>query len=175
MKYTSLLLFGLVLASCGNNDNGQAAGTAAADTTQQGTTINGETKPMLENPVGEIKGILGTYVGQLPCEDCEYVKVAVSLNGDLTAIVKQKKAGVDNNNGIVGETKGKWTADETKSDIIVTGDNGTVLKYRIVDTKHLIPLDANNRPLECKIDCQLTKVQPGADSKVVSDPAANKK
>jgi NlpE N-terminal domain len=174
MKYTSLLFFAVVLASCGGNDKGQTNGAALADSTGK-TSVNAESKPMLENPVDEIKGILGTYVGQLPCEDCEYIKVAVSLNGDLTAIVKQRKAGVENNNGVVGETKGKWNADETKSDIIVKGDNGSVFKYRIVDTQHLIPLDENNKPLECKVDCQLTKVQPGADSKVVSNPADNKK
>ncbi len=174
MKYTSLLLFTVVLASCGGNDNGQANGAGLADTTQN-ASINPETKPMLENPVDQIKGILGTYVGQLPCEDCEYVKVAVSLNGDLTAIVKQKKAGVTNNDGIVGETKGKWGADESKSDITVTGDNGSVFKYRIVDTQHLIPLDANGKPLECRMNCQLEKVQPGSLNNVGNQPTTEKK
>jgi uncharacterized lipoprotein NlpE involved in copper resistance len=174
MKYTSLLLFSVVLASCGGNDKGQANGAGLNDTTQN-ASINAESKPMLGNPVEEIKGILGTYVGQLPCDDCEYVKIAVSLNGDLTAIVKQKKAGVTNNNGIVGETKGKWNADETKSDITVTGDNGSVFKYRIVDTHHLIPLDANGKPLECKNNCQLEKVQPGSVNKVGNQPAAETK
>ncbi len=174
MKYTSILLFAVVLASCGGNDKGQANGAALADTTGN-TSINAETKPMLQNPVDEIKGILGTYVGQLPCEDCDYIKVAVSLNGDLTAIVKQRKAGVENNNGVVGETKGTWNADETKSDITVKGDNGSVFKYRIVDTQHLIPLDANNKPLECKIDCQFTKVQPGSVNKVGNQPATGQK
>lgn len=174
MKYTSLLLFTLVLASCGGNDKGQANGSGLSDTNQN-ESINPETKPMLENPVEQIKGILGTYVGQLPCDDCEYVKVAVSLNGDLSAIVKQKKAGVDNNNGIVGETKGKWNADESKSDITVTGDNGSVFKYRIVDTQHLIPLDENGKPIECKNNCQLEKVQPGSVNKVGNQPASGQK
>jgi len=166
MKYASILLISLFLASCGGNDkNGAASGSA--DSTQNGS-LSSENSSIPANPVEELKGILGTYVGNIPCQDCKTSKVALSLNGDQSVVFKQKKtSSIDGKESGV-EEKGKWTANESFSEVSIALASGAVSRFRIVSTQALLPLDSDGKTMNCQEDCSLTKMPPRTENKTNS-------
>jgi heat shock protein HslJ len=80
----------------------------------------------------------GTYYGILPCADCEGIETVLTLNKDLTYILKKKYGGKDD--ASVHETKGSFTWNKEGSKVTLKGENPG--QY-LVGENQLFQLDQN--------------------------------
>ncbi|MEY3398268.1 MAG: NlpE N-terminal domain [Bacteroidota bacterium] len=157
MKYIAIFSLALVLASCSEQSGqGTANGT---DTTATGSAVSGQ-NPGAPEVDGNLKGFFGTFVGDLPCPDCESIRVALSLNGNMTAIVKQKKIGAENNGAVPGMLNGTWKTNEDNTSVIVITDKGE-MTFKVMSTEGLVPVEILGTTYSCEKDCVLAKTQPG--------------
>jgi len=82
----------------------------------------------------------GTYLGNLPCASCEGIETKLTLNTDGTYHYTTHYFGL--NDALEHEFLGKFTWDETGSNITLHGVNGIPGKYKVGENQ-LWHLDMN--------------------------------
>ena len=84
----------------------------------------------------------GTYKGVTPCADCEGIETEITLNDDLTYVIKTKYLG--KGDGKVFEEKGSFTWDKSGSTIILNDLKGSPNQYKVGENR-LIQLDTKGK------------------------------
>ncbi len=80
----------------------------------------------------------GTYKGITPCADCEGIETDITLNTDLTFVIKTKYLG--KGDGKIFEEKGVFSWDKTGGIIYLDGLKNRPNQYK-VEENQLIQLD----------------------------------
>lgn len=86
----------------------------------------------------------GVYKGVTPCADCEGIDTEISLNKDLTFILKTKYLG--KRDQTVFEKKGTFSWDVTGSVISLNDMKGSPNQYKVKENK-LIQLDMGGKEI----------------------------
>ncbi len=84
----------------------------------------------------------GTYKGVTPCADCEGIETEITLNTDLTYIIKTKYLG--KGDGKVFEEKGSFVWDKNGSTISLKDLKGRPSHYKVGENR-LIQLDMEGK------------------------------
>ena len=84
----------------------------------------------------------GTYKGVIPCADCEGIETIITLNKDLTYVVKTKYLG--KGDGKVFEEKGSFVWDKSGGNIALNGGKGGPSQYKVGENQ-LIQLDMEGK------------------------------
>jgi heat shock protein HslJ len=86
----------------------------------------------------------GTYKGITPCADCEGIETEITLNTDLSFVIKTQYLG--KGDGKVFEEKGNFAWDKTGGSISLSGMKGRPSQYKVGENK-LIPLDMEGKAI----------------------------
>lgn len=108
-QFLSLALVSVLIWSCGNNNKSQKNIDASLTDTVAAVDIHNAQTSLDWN---------GTYKGTTPCADCEGIETEVTLNNDLTFVLKTKYKGKSDK---VFEEKGSFKWDSTGSKISLEG------------------------------------------------------
>lgn len=84
----------------------------------------------------------GTYKGTTPCADCEGIATEMTLNNDLTFVLKTKYLG--KGDGKVFEEKGTFAWDKSGSTITLNNLKGKPNQYKVGENR-LIQLDMKGK------------------------------
>jgi uncharacterized lipoprotein NlpE involved in copper resistance len=91
--------------------------------------------------------IEGTYVGILPCADCEGIKIEIRLNKDLTYIQRSRYIGKE---GKINENRGSYTWNSEGNTITLTGIKNAPSQY-LVGENTLTQLDMTGNKITGKL------------------------
>ena len=143
MKYLSLtygVLFSLLLIlSCKETPK-----------TSNGTTELAETRDTLiadSHTSANSLDIEGTYIGILPCADCEGIKIEIRLNKDLTYIQRSRYIGKE---GKINENSGSYTWNSEGNTISFSGIKNAPSQY-LVGENTLTQLDMAGNKITGKL------------------------
>ena len=91
--------------------------------------------------------IEGTYIGILPCADCEGIKIELRLNKDLTYINRSRYIGKE---GKINENKGSYTWNNEGNTITLSGIKNAPSQY-LVGENTLTQLDMAGNKITGKL------------------------
>ena len=94
-------------------------------------------------PAPLIADLPATFVGTLPCADCEGVRYHLNLFGDDSFFLRTTRLG---KNGGTTDDLGSWTLSSDRRLIVLKGREDSVQLYEIVAPGTLRKLDADGRP-----------------------------
>jgi uncharacterized lipoprotein NlpE involved in copper resistance len=117
---------------------------SVATDTSQGNPLTETRKKINEEREKKLKSVDGSYIGMLPCEDCESIKTMVVLNPDNSYLIKKAYQGKKDRT--VHETKGTYTYDAISKRITLDGMNG--VSYYLFQETHIIQLDKNGKEIK---------------------------
>lgn len=146
-RYVPAFLAILFLFSCTSSTDKTESSTftdSLATDTIQNNPIEETQKKIIEEREKKLKSVDGSYVGMLPCEDCEAIKTMVVLNADNSYLIK--KAFQGKKDRTVYETKGTYTYDAISHKITLDGING--VSYYLFKESHIIQLDKNGKEIK---------------------------
>lgn len=112
-QFLSMAIVSVLLWSCNNNNKSQKN----TDASLIDTVIDTVKVADSHNAQNSLDWS-GTYKGITPCADCEGIETEVTLNNDMTFIVKTKYKGKSDK---VFEEKGSFKWDSTGSKIFLEG------------------------------------------------------
>lgn len=135
-KIIILLLIASLAAACGGK-KAKTVGTEEAVANQTEETIDAA-----HNSLNSVD-YLGTYLGNLPCADCEGIRTEITL-GENTYTMKLEYLGQKKDN--VSESSGEYEWDNTGSIITLKGEP-TPNRYKVGENT-LIKLDADGKVVE---------------------------
>jgi len=133
----SAFVAGLVIVSCSKKEDAVQTET----TTDTVATTANDSIPTADNSNTSVDWA-GTYVGDLPCADCEGIKTTLVLNADNTYTLNTEYTGTENRT----EEKGNvtWSADGNQISIAL--QDGQTIKYKVGENK-LIQLDQEGKEI----------------------------
>ncbi len=117
------------------------ADTAVNDTAEAYSPIAQAEKKVQEQQEKKLKSIPGSYIGILPCPNCEGIKTMVVLNDDNTYLMKTAFQGKKDRT--VHETKGNYTYDAISRKISLDGAEGP--SQYLFKESYIIQLDKNGK------------------------------
>jgi uncharacterized lipoprotein NlpE involved in copper resistance len=82
----------------------------------------------------------GTYKGITPCADCEGIETEITLNENLSYVMKTKYLG--KRDGKIFEEKGNFVCDKSGGSITLKGLKDRLSNYKVGENR-LIQLDMN--------------------------------
>lgn len=125
----------LFLASCNSSSTNPEAGDSSQDTNDS-IVIDGH------NSANSLD-VEGTYIGILPCADCEGIETEITLNKDLTFVKRSKYLGKDNK---VFEENGSFSWNPAGNTITLSGIKNAPNQYFVGENK-LQQLDMEGRKI----------------------------
>ncbi|MEZ4800800.1 MAG: copper resistance protein NlpE N-terminal domain-containing protein [Flavobacteriales bacterium] len=109
-------------------------------------------------------GGMGTYIGDKPCEDCETIKVILTLSNNHEARYRERKVGHDKKQteSVSEESSWNYRADNDSIIVVTYKSDARKFHYFKIGTGTLTPLDDKMNPKDCGgYSCTLNAVRPG--------------
>lgn len=168
MKISTLLIISaLALVSC----NDTAPKNAPADSVEQSE------RPAAKQEIDKAKiqyqesisstpagGGMGTFIGDKPCDDCETIKVILTLSNNHEARYRERKVGRDKKQSEYISEICSWNYKSDNDSIIIVTYKSDSNKFHYFKkgTGILTPLDDKLKPKDCGgYSCSLNAVKPG--------------
>lgn len=126
----------LLFAACGGDD-AQSDANSEAKTGKEQTTV-ATTKPLTQ------EALVGTYIGNLPCETCDGMITSIILNENNTYAITTKPEN-DTTFSMPLVDSGSFVMRDT---ILELTDKGGEIKNYQISSNKLIQLGADNKPLD---------------------------
>lgn len=138
----------LVFTSCSNESPTKEAtaipDSVSADTGNPGKTIENIQKKLEQEHREKLKSVPGSYIGVLPCADCEGIKTMIVLNPDNTFLKKTAKQGKKERT--VNETKGSYNYDPISHKITLSSEEGEAIY--LFKENHIVQLDKGGKEIK---------------------------
>jgi uncharacterized lipoprotein NlpE involved in copper resistance len=141
--FLAILFLFSCTASTDKTESSTFTDSLATDTIQN-NPIEETQKKIIEEREKKLKSVNGSYIGMLPCEDCEAIKTMVVLNADNSYLIKKAYQGKTDRT--VHETNGTYTYDAISHKITLDGING--VSYYLFRESHIIQLDKNGQEIK---------------------------
>lgn len=143
------LLFSLIILSAcnGNNQTEESQSipdSVLADTTEVKNPVASVQEKLEQERMQKLRSVPGSYMGVLPCADCEGIKTMVVLNEDNSYLKKTARQGKKER--IVNENKGTYTYDAVTRKIALVGDDGE--SFYLFQESHIIQLDKKGNEIK---------------------------
>lgn len=139
--------------ACNNSGNNQGSSNEEEETPTALEDFDSTDEPALEPEDSEAEADMGAteealpwagkYEGTLPCEDCDGIKVEVTINSDDTYSLYQELLGTD----MKGTETGTFTWDEEGGIATLKNEEGRTELYQIGENE-LIRLDPNGNKVQ---------------------------
>jgi hypothetical protein len=152
MKFNILLLAALIFASCNNQTN---------DNTKKEQNTGEQPKEVkIGNRIITKNALVGTYMGELPCDDCKGIKSVLTLGGSNRANYTERKISIGKRDAskIVD---GTWSisADSTLITVTSRGDSNEKIYFK-KEGKNLIAMASASEAKKCETgNCVLIKTE----------------
>jgi copper homeostasis protein (lipoprotein) len=113
-----------------------------------------------------ITDLPATFVGILPCADCEGIQYHLDLLPDSGFYLQRTYLGLTD--GIVDQV-GSWTADPASGTLAIWGEDEMPTRFRVTDNRTLRLLDQDGRDIESELNYDLLR-QPTFDPATLTLP-----
>jgi uncharacterized lipoprotein NlpE involved in copper resistance len=161
MKKTlfAITALSVALVGCDNAVNSSANVSSEPDMSQQqtqeiATNVDGQKldpsvemqAQMQQEPMNaEQKEWQGTYVGTIPCADCEGIETELTLNDDQTYTMREIFRGKDDK---AVTTDGKFVWDVNGTTITLNSPKGNTSAQFVISNDALVMLDKNGQAIK---------------------------
>lgn len=132
----TLILAAMALASCSTSSTSEADNDSSAIAETEMTIDDHNSQNSLD--------YAGTYMGELPCADCEGIETQITLNEDGTFAKKMTYLGKGDDDSF--EEKGNYTWDTAGQEITLEGHEAP--NQYFVGENTLTQLDINGQKIE---------------------------
>jgi len=104
-----------------------------------------------------VDAVSGTYVGTLPCADCEGIRFRIDLFDDGAFYQRTSPLGEGEDAQV--DAIGSWTFAADRSSIVLFGGDREPERWRVVDLSTLRKLDSDGHEIESALDSDLKRAE----------------
>lgn len=151
MKFNLLLFVALLFCACNNQTNEPKKEDQPKS--EQPKEVKIGNKIITKNP------LIGTYMGEMPCDDCKAIKTVLTLGGSNFANYTERKVTIGK--GATKIVNGIWSVNADSTLITIAGKEANSEKlYFKLDGKTLIPMKSETEMRDCgTVNCALIKTE----------------